>query len=82
MQSIFLENRTKLTIKGATKILSSTNIQAIIELQDQNLMISGQNIEITKLNLEENEVCFNGEINCIKYCSKNDKKNIIKRLFK
>lgn len=82
MQSILLEDRTKLTIKGATKVLSSTNNQAIVELQEQNLVISGQNIEITNLNLENGEVVFNGEINSIKYSPKNEKKNIIKRLFK
>ena len=82
MQSILLEDKTKLTVKGATKILSSTSNQAIIQLHEQNLIVLGQNIEITKLNLEENEVIFNGEINLIKYSSKNDKKNIIKRLFK
>lgn len=82
MQSILLEDKTKLTIRGATKVLSSTNTQAIIEMQDQNLIISGQNIEITKLNLENSEVIFNGEINSIKYSQKSEKKNIIKRLFK
>ena len=82
MQSILLEDRSKLTINGATKVLSSTNTQAVIEMQDQNLIVLGQNIEITKLNLENNEVVFKGEINSIKYYQKNEKKNIIKRLFK
>ena len=82
MQSILLEDKSKLTINGATKVLSSTNTQAIIEMQNQNLVISGQNIEITKLNLENSEVVFNGEINSIKYSQKSEKKNIIKRLFK
>ncbi len=82
MQSILLEDKSKLTINGATKVLSSTNTQAVIEMQDQNLIVLGQNIEITKLNLENNEVVFKGEINSIKYSQKNEKKNIIKRLFK
>ena len=82
MQSVFLEDKTKLTIKGATKIVSSTNNQAIISLEEQNLTITGQNIEITKLNLEEKEVCFSGEINSIKYSAKNSKNNLIKRFFK
>ena len=82
MQSILLEDKTKLTVKGATKILSSTSNQAIIQLHEQNLIVLGQNIEITKLNLENKEVCFSGNVVSIKFSQKAEKKGLIKRIFK
>ena len=54
MQSILIENQTQTTITGATKILSSTNTQAVVELSNNTLVLTGNNIEITKLDLENN----------------------------
>lgn len=82
MQSIFLEDRKKLILKGATKIISSTNTQAVVELEQNTLIISGSGIEITKLNLENKEVCFSGNVDSIKFSQKAEKKGLIKRIFK
>ena len=82
MQSILIENQNQTTITGATKILSSTNTQAVVELANNTLILSGNNIEITKLDLENNLVVFNGEINSLKYNKKSQKIGIIKRILK
>ena len=82
MQSIFIENQNQTTITGATKILSSTNTQAVVELANNTLVLNGNNIEITKLDLENNLVVFNGEINSLKYNKKSQKIGIIKRILK
>lgn len=82
MQSILIENQNQTTITGATKILSSTNTQAVVELANNTLVLNGNNIEITKLDLENNLVVFNGEINSLKYNKKSQKIGIIKRILK
>lgn len=82
MQSILIENQNQTTITGATKILSSTNTQAVVELANNTLILNGNNIEITKLDLENNLVVFNGEINSLKYNKKSQKIGIIKRILK
>lgn len=82
MQSIFLEDRKKLVLKGATKIVSSTTTQAVVELEQSTLIISGSEIEITKLNLENKEVCFSGKIDSLKFSQKSEKKGFLKRIFK
>ena len=82
MQSILIENQNQTTITGATKILSSTNAQAVVELANNTLILNGNNIEITKLDLENNLVVFNGEINSLKYNKKSQKIGIIKRILK
>lgn len=82
MENILIEDRKKILIKGATKVISSTNNQAIVEIENSNLAIYGNNIEVTKLDLENKEVIFSGEISGIKYNKKAEKSGIIKRIFK
>ena len=82
MQSLYIEDRKKLVVKGATKIISSTDSQAVVELSENTIIITGSSLEITKLNLEEQEVNFSGSINSIKYTQKAEKKSLLKRIFK
>lgn len=82
MENICIEDRKKITIDGATKVLSSTSNQAVVEVGDCSIVIAGTNIEVTKLDLDNKEVIFSGNINSIKYTTKQEKTNLIKRLFK
>lgn len=82
MESITIEDRKKLSLSGATKVISSTNTQAVVEIGNCNVVISGTNIEVTKLDLDNKLVNFTGEINAIKYANKTEKTNLIKRIFK
>lgn len=82
MENITIENRSLLKINGATKMLSSTETQSVVEVGDCNLIILGQNLEITKLDLENKEVNIKGKINSIKYSQKSEKNNFFKRIFK
>lgn len=82
METILIEDRKKIAIKGATKVVSSTDTQAVVEVGGGNVLISGTNIEVTKLDLENKEVSFSGTINGIKYTQKAEKTNLLKRLFK
>lgn len=82
MENICIEDRKKITIDGATKVLSSTSNQAVVEVGDCSIVIAGTNIEVTKLDLDNKEVVFSGNINSIKYTTKQEKTNLIKRLFK
>ncbi len=82
MESITIEDRKKLSLSGATKVISSTSTQAVVEIGNCNVVISGTNIEVTKLDLDNKLVNFTGEINGIKYANKTEKTNLIKRIFK
>lgn len=81
-EKITLENRKNMIIFGATKVISSTTNQAVVEVGDTQLVISGSNLEVKKLNLEDKEVCFCGEINSFKYMTKKEKIPFLKRIFK
>lgn len=82
MEYISIEDRKKIILKGATKVVSSTNSQAVVEVGDCSVVISGNNIEVVKLDLDNKEVNFSGNITAIKYMQKAEKTNLIKRLFK
>ena len=82
MENITIENRALMTITGATKMLSSTETQSVVEVGDCNIIITKKKLEITKLDLENKEVNIKGIINSLKYSIKNEKNNIFKRLFK
>lgn len=82
MENITIENRGLITITGATKMISSTETQSVVEVGDCNIVISGQNLEITKLDLDNKEVNIKGIINSLKYSQKIEKNNLFKRLFK
>lgn len=82
MQNITIENRGFMTITGATKMLSSTETQSVVEIGDCNIVVCGQNLEITKLDLDNKEVNIKGLFNSIKYSQKTEKQNLFKRLFK
>ena len=82
MQSIHIEDRKKINLVGATKIISSTSTQAVVEMEDTTLIIQGTSLEITKLNLENHEVTFVGEFASAKYVNKAEKKGLFKRIFK
>ncbi len=78
---LHLEGDT-LQIKGATRVASSTLTQAVVECGDSAVIISGNSIEVKKLNLEEGEVLFCGKFSNIKMGEKSDKKTLLKRIFK
>ena len=82
MELISIEDRKKIVIKGATKVISSTTNQAVIEIGDTNLIISGTDLEVIKLDLENKLVEFTGNIIALKYSKKAEKTGLIKRWFK
>lgn len=82
MESICIEDRKKIVISGATKVVSSTSTQAVVEVGGSNVVISGTNMEVTHLDIENKQVSFSGNILGIKYTQKAEKTNLLKRLFK
>lgn len=81
-EKIVLDNRKVLSILGATRVVSSTSTQAVVEVLDTNILIQGSELEVVKLNLDEKEVEFSGNITSFKYLAKKEKISFFKRIFK
>ena len=82
METLTLEDRKKLVVTNVFKMISSTNKEAVMELGDCTLSITGTNLEVTKLDLEGKQVELKGEVNCLKFSHKLEKVGLIKRIFK
>lgn len=82
MNTITLENNNFLTILGATKVVSSTPTQTAIEQGETLIVITGNELEIKKLDLDGKEVSLAGQIANLKFTDKAQKVPLMKRIFK
>lgn len=82
MNSLTLDNNNFLTIFGATKVASSTPNQAVVEQGETSIIISGSELEVKKLDLENKEVAISGKITNLKFSGKAEKIPLMKRIFK
>lgn len=72
-----------LAISGATKIISSSPSQAIVQTAEEGILVTGSEIEVKKLDLQEGEVEFSGKFTAIKFgLSTGKKPSLLKRIFK
>ena len=79
---IHLEGDT-LDIKGASKVVSSTPTQAVVEIDEKAIILTGNNIEVKKLDLDNKEVSLGGKFLNIKISDASLKKGtLLKRIFK
>ena len=76
-------NGDSLEITGATKVVSSSPTQAVVETTDGGVLVSGNDIEVKKLNLEDGQVVFEGKFALLKFGLPTGKKpSLLKRIFK
>ena len=74
------DGRKFLSLCGVSKIESSNENQIICIVENYPLLITGKNLHVKKLDVEQGIVEIDGTIDMLKYQS--EKKNILKRLFK
>lgn len=80
--SVFIDDQKNIIIKGAKRVVSSTNNQAVVEILNSCICITGSEIEVKKLDLNNGEVSFNGVVSNIKFSDKVEKISLFKRIFK
>ena len=80
---ITIENSSNISIKGATKVVSSTASQAVVETKENTIIITGSGLEVKKLDLENGDVSFAGKVNNVKFTAVGAGKTpLLKRIFK
>lgn len=79
--SITLLSQKKLALTGVDEIYSSNDKLISLKTNGKKLIITGENINISKLNIDTGELEATGNIDSIKY-STNIKVGLLKRLFK
>ena len=76
-----LTDRKHLTITGVDKVISVKPDLVQLKSSAGDISILGQNIEVTKLDLEQHSLNLNGQFDDIKYIE-NNKKPLLKKIFK
>lgn len=79
---LVLKNRTNLTLSGVEKVYETNENKIQLKVSNSNLLITGENLNISRLDVESGNVSVEGKINELKYLSNESKGNIFKKLFK
>lgn len=83
VEFITIEDTSSMSIKGARKMCSSTPSQTVIETASNSIVVTGANLEIKKLDLENGEVILAGKISNVKFALLGANKTpLLKRIFK
>ena len=62
-----LLDRRLLTVCGVKNVVSFHEASVDLELSETNLVVDGENLNITKLDLESGEVCIEGFVTGMNY---------------
>ncbi|MBQ3408164.1 MAG: sporulation protein YabP [Clostridia bacterium] len=85
IQNLILESREKLNITGALDVLSFDDQLVIVQTHLGLLTVKGEDLRISKLNIDSEEVIVDGEISTMSYSDKSlDKKenSFFSKIFK
>lgn len=74
--------REKLEVTSAVEILSSTEKEIFVKLENDVLQILGEGMKINKLVPENKSLSVSGKINGLNFISKMAKKSLFKKVFK
>lgn len=77
---IVCEDMHNLSLSGINKVESATENQVACSLNGHMLLISGKNLHVKKLDVNEGTLEIDGQIEQIKY--QDHKKPFLKRIFK
>ena len=81
MKLLHLEG-DNLLLQGVTKVISSSQTQAVLQCGEQVIVLTGSNIEVKKLELDSGDVCLQGNFSNIKLSAQREKQPLLKRIFK
>jgi sporulation protein YabP len=83
-QNIFIEDRQKLTITGVELVESFNDNTIILTTVKGGIVVKGEGLNISKLNLEDGNVKIDGVVNGIAYSNKEagPKGNFLGKMFK
>ncbi len=74
IQNLILESREKLNISGALDVLSFDDQIVIVQTHLGLLTVKGEDLRISKLSIESEEVTVDGKINSLSYSDKDVEK--------
>ena len=79
--TLTLVDRKHLTITGVDKVVSVKPDLLQLKSSAGDIVVTGQNMEVTKLDLDQHNISLNGKFDSIKYLD-NNKTPLLKKIFK
>lgn len=80
LHSLTLEEQKRLNLTGILNVDSFNEKEVCLKLAENTLHITGANLNVEKLNVEDGTLSILGDISAIRYSGA--KQSIIKRIFK
>ncbi|MBQ4630411.1 MAG: sporulation protein YabP [Clostridia bacterium] len=81
--NIIMENRTKITVSGVENAESYNETEIILHTSKGILIIKGEALNLSKLNLDSGEITVGGRINLLEYVEpKQSGGSFLSKLFK
>ena len=77
-----LDNHSLLSVTGVKGVPTFSDKEIKVMLKDENMLVTGQNLEIKLLDLERGNLVATGYVTGLKYSSGNVETGVLKRLFK
>ncbi len=77
-----LINRQNLTLTGIEKVYETNTNKLQVKIAETNLLVIGENLSVTRLDVSSGIVEVQGLINEMKFFSNTNKGNFLKRIFK
>ena len=79
---IVLSNQNNLILNGISKVLSSTENEICVVINEQKFCANGQKLTVTKLDVESGILEATGIVTSMKFEGHKQKENFFKRIFK
>ena len=79
---VTLNNRKVLNVTGVEKVYETNETKLQLKVAGTNLLITGETLNITRLDVEAGVVQVEGTINELKYTTATQKGGLFKKLFK
>ena len=77
-----IDNHSLLSVTGVKGVPTFSDKEIKVMLKDENMLVTGQNLEIKLLDLERGNLVATGYVTGLKYSSGNVETGVLKRLFK
>ncbi len=78
---LVLNNRSDMNLSGVNKVYSATENCVSLVLGTDDVLIEGNGLHVTKLDIDTGIVNVEGTVNSIKFGKSKNSKNFLKRIF-
>lgn len=77
--SLSMENRQRAALTGVSEVLAFDENQVILMTESGEIALTGDNLHVTRLMLEEGQLTVEGRLDSIFYTQRNQRRGLFRR---